>query len=363
MMLKDNLTPIRAPASPRRPIGESREIQRFIGAERLIHWALALPFTLLYATALLLLATWAEPQPRTLHHWIGWAHRGAGVCLIVFPPLALLIGIRQWKAHFENMREGWWWTLDDFRWLLLFPRAAVDSRITLPEQNKFNAAEKLNFMMVFTTYPLYIATGIWIWMPGVAFLAWIAHLTMAVIGLPLVLGHIFMAAVNPSTRIGITGMITGWVDREWAKHHYRRWYRRRFEKPAPARSATVAPSAVSAPPSRPAANSPVARPASLATSAPPAPAMASVGPSRVDLLLQRAAMVRCANCEQVSVFGSWEQLLQRVFQVEPLFCPKCHAEILVVSAEADVAVVNAIIEHLESDRGHEPFHERTAISA
>ena len=324
-MMKEIVTPFPTPAAPdhgpREP-RDSREIQRFLGAERLIHWALAIPFSLLYLSALLLLATGYEPQPRNFHHWIALVHRAGGVCLIALPPLALLLGIRQWRTHFENIREGWVWDMDDLRWLLLFPRAAVDSRIKLPEQGKFNAAEKLNFMMVSTTYPLYIATGIWIWMPGVAFLAWIAHFTMAVVGLPLVLGHIFMATANPGTRIGLQGMVTGWVDREWAKHHYRRWYRGRFERAEP-----ITP------------------------------------PARAELLLQRTAMVRCPSCHEVSAFGNWEQLMRRVFQVEPLFCPKCHAEILVVAPEADVLVVNAILEHLESNRGHEPFHERDAISA
>ena len=49
----------------------------------------------------------------------------------------------------------------DYRWLVLFPRAAVNSRVVLPEQGKFNAAEKLNFMMVSATYPFYIITGSW----------------------------------------------------------------------------------------------------------------------------------------------------------------------------------------------------------
>jgi hypothetical protein len=74
-------------------------------------------------------------------------------------------------------------------------------------------------------------------------------------------------------------------------------------------------------------------------------------------------MVRCASCHQVSEFGTWEQLMRRVFQIEPVFCPACHGEILVLSAEADPTVINAILEHLESGRGHEPFQERTERSA
>lgn len=40
-----------------------------------------------------------------------------------------------------------------------------------------------------------------------------------------------MALVNPDTRRGLNGMITGSVDRHWASHHYGRWYREHFSDP------------------------------------------------------------------------------------------------------------------------------------
>ena len=33
----------------------------------------------------------------------------------------------------------------------------------------------------------------------------------------------------PASRKGLSGMMTGFVDRQWAKHHYRRWYREHHE--------------------------------------------------------------------------------------------------------------------------------------
>jgi hypothetical protein len=47
-----------------------------------------------------------------------------------------------------------------------------------------------------------------------------------------------MATVNPDTRVGLSGMITGYVDRHWAQHHYRHWYNEHFghlhHRPEPA---------------------------------------------------------------------------------------------------------------------------------
>ncbi len=292
---------------------ESPTILRFHASERWLHWALAIPYVLLYATALIMLLQWGEPQPRHVRALFGWIHRAVGIALIALPPIALLWGRREWRTHLENIREGWVWTRDDVRWLLVAHRAAVDPSFPAPEQGKFNAAEKLNFMMVSTTYTLYIATGIAVWLPGTAFFPWVLHVAMAVAGLPLVGGHIFMATVNPSTRIGITGMITGWVDRGWARHHYHRWYREHFETDT------------------------------------------RVEPPTAAELLGEPAMVRCGSCKEVHAFGTWDELLQRVFQVDPLVCPRCGTEIGQMELAAGSRTAEAIMGHLERGYVEQPL--------
>jgi formate dehydrogenase subunit gamma len=293
----------------------SPRILRFLRSERFLHWALAAPFVLLYATALAMVLLWSEAPPRSFHTALGWAHRAFGLGLLLLPPLVLLRGRSEWRTHLANLKEGWTWTRDDLRWLILFPRAALDSRIRLPDQGKFNAAEKLNFMMVSTSYPLYLITGLMIWMPGPpAFVPWLAHCAMAALGIPLVVGHILMATVNPDTRVGLSGMITGWVDREWARHHYHRWYQQQFGHQESAGSA-----------------------------------------GRVAPALRHRATVRCASCQEVLTFDSWEQLLRRIFQVEPLFCPTCHAEIGLLEAEATPEMADSVLRHLERGAGALPL--------
>ncbi len=303
--------PARAAVSPPTPSAPPSQIQRFLPGERFLHWALAAPFVLLYFTAGMVIALYGEPHPRHVRDAFSIAHRVFGVALIVLPPLALLRGHADWRMHVENMREGWRWTKDDVRWLLLFPRNAVDPRVELPEQGKFNAAEKLNFMMVSTFYPLYIVTGVLVWLPGVAFFPYLAHYAMAALGVPLVLGHIFMATVNRDTRVGLSGMFTGWVDRNWAKHHYRRWYREHFE---------------------------------------PHPVVATLAEK-----LGRPAKVRCTDCREVQAFESWQHLIERSFRAEPLFCPACDSEIRIVRPEQEGEVAAAILRHLERATDDEPF--------
>jgi len=130
--------------------------------------------------------------------------------------------------HVYNTKVAWRWTKDDIRWLMLMPMSNIKKGIQLPDQDKFNAAEKINFMVLTATVPLYIITGTLVWTHQFAFPAWVAHLTMAGLATPLMFGHIFMAVVNPETRVGLSGMFTGMVNRHWASHHYGRWFKETY---------------------------------------------------------------------------------------------------------------------------------------
>ncbi len=204
---------------------ESSKILRFHRTERMLHWALAIPFLTCYATAFILVVAYNPDPTRPYRAIFSWIHRTSGVCLAIFPLLAIAGSRKDIRIHFYNIRQAWLWTISDVKWLTLLGLASVNPRINLPEQGKFNAAEKLNFMVLMGTYPLYILTGTVIWLTDVAFLSWVVHFLMALIATPLILGHIFMATINPDTRVGLQGMISGFVDRQWAKHHYARWYR------------------------------------------------------------------------------------------------------------------------------------------
>ena len=155
--------------------------------------------------------------------------------------LAIIKSRKDLRMYYYNIKQAWIWTFEDIKWLFIMGLAAISKRFKLPDQGKFNAAEKINFMMLMSTYPLYIITGMFIWVTDGALLAWLIHFGMALIATPLLAGHKFMALVNPETRIGLSGMITGFVDRQWAKHHYTKWYRDHFEgSPVPVSTNTSA---------------------------------------------------------------------------------------------------------------------------
>lgn len=208
----------------------SDEILRFRASERQLHWAIAVPFMVSYSTALILVTIYNLHPARPYREVFSWVHRISGIWLTVLPLWTMIRHRQDVRIYLQNVREAWGWTVDDLKWLVLMGPATISPRVKLPHQGKFNAAEKINFMTVMATYPMYIVSGVLIWLPGVALFAWLVHFSMAVIATPLLLGHIFMATVNPDTRVGLQGMISGFVSREWAKHHYRRWYDETFER-------------------------------------------------------------------------------------------------------------------------------------
>jgi formate dehydrogenase subunit gamma len=206
------------------------EVLRFLKSERALHWAIAVPFIVCWITALVLVLVYNPDPLRPYRQIFSWVHRISGAALIVLPALALLFGRKEHKIHLQNIRTAVRWSLNDLKWLALMVPAAVSKKIVLPEQGKFNAAEKVNFIMVMMSVPLLISSGVLVWSGNWAWVAWLVHVLTAILATPTMLGHIYMATINAETRVGIKGMITGYVDRRWVKHHYAIWYREHFEK-------------------------------------------------------------------------------------------------------------------------------------
>lgn len=206
----------------------SKMILRFRKGEIATHWSIAIPFVMCFVTGFVLKLFFDLHSIMPYRNVISWLHRIGGAGLLFFPLINALRHRRDMKVHLYNIKKAWLWTFDDIKWLFLFGAAAVSKKIHLPEQHKFNAAEKINFMMVMVTYPFFIITGVILSLPGLHFATWLVHLGLAVMMAPLMLGHIYMALVNPSTRVGLTGMLNGHVDRDWAKHHYTHWYREHY---------------------------------------------------------------------------------------------------------------------------------------
>ena len=207
----------------------SEKILRFRKSERNIHWAIAIPFMVCYASALTLVIFYNPYPSRPFRDVFSWIHRISGICFIILPIIVVLTSRNDLRLFFYNIKQAWAWSLQDIKFLFLMGFAAISKRVTLPDQGKFNAAEKLNFMVLMSTYPLYVLTGIFIWLTDSALLSWLIHFSMAIIATPFLFGHLFMATLNPSSRVALSGMFSGFVDRQFVKHHHASWYKEKFE--------------------------------------------------------------------------------------------------------------------------------------
>lgn len=55
---------------------------------------------------------------------------------------------------------------------------------------------------------------------------------------------------------------------------------------------------------------------------------------------------------------NWAHLLHRIFEVDPLLCPKCSAEMRVVSVITEPETIDRILKHIARTGGRDPFEER-----
>ncbi|MGD0392281.1 MAG: cytochrome b/b6 domain-containing protein [Acidimicrobiales bacterium] len=188
---------------------------RFDLTQRCAHWANALLFGILMATALpLYFGSLAGVIGR--RHLIAEIHLWAGIALPV-PIVISLIG--PWGARMRrDLRRFNLWTRDEIRWL----RNLGTTRIVL---DKFNPGQKLNAIFVGATIVVMLATGSvmqWFghfpvsWRTGATFV----HDVFALAVFVVVFGHIAFAITHPGS---MRSMIKGWVTDAWAARHADGW--------------------------------------------------------------------------------------------------------------------------------------------
>jgi hypothetical protein len=132
-----------------------------------------------YATAAILIFFYNPHPGRPYRAVFSLIHRLSGASLVAMPMLMLLGHWRDLGLHLSNIRRAWTWTLTDLKWLFLAGPAMVSSRISLPDQGKFNAGEKINFTLLMSTYPVYVYTGLMIWFTAIPYLSWLVSPTRA----------------------------------------------------------------------------------------------------------------------------------------------------------------------------------------
>jgi formate dehydrogenase subunit gamma len=196
--------------------GRSRYVERFTLTERLLHWVHASAFFVLLGSGLVLylpsLSTAIARRPliKDIHFWTGVSWAGAIV-------LVSVLGNRHALA--ATIREIDLFDRDDRRFL---------AGRTHSPQGRFNAGQKVNAILTAAFAVLFFVSGLLLWygerdtrfrLGGTVFL----HDALMYVSIVIVVGHLYLALVNPATRHSLRGMVLGTVREDWARAHHAKW--------------------------------------------------------------------------------------------------------------------------------------------
>jgi formate dehydrogenase subunit gamma len=207
-----------ATSSPRggRASSRPRYVQRFTLTERLLHWVHASAFFVLLGSGLILYlpalsTTFADrPLIKDIHFYTAVSWAGAMI-------LIALLGNR--RALARTIREVDLFDRDDRRFLA----GHIDS-----PQGRFNAGQKVNVIVTAAFATLFFVSGMILWLGerntdirlgGTIYL----HDALMYLSVVIVVGHLYLALINRSTRHSLRGMVLGAVREDWAHAHHTKW--------------------------------------------------------------------------------------------------------------------------------------------
>jgi len=187
--------------------------------ERVVHWVLAGSCLLLFCTGFLMMFHSLAPIAKMVP-WgylaIKWIHNLAGILFALsFLPSLVIWG--KDTLYFDEDDKKWFRVLGGYLW-------EVEH---VPEAGKFNAGQKMFFVVLFLFWFIMVVTGFLIWFPifPAALTRWlyVLHaLGVLVLGGFLVI-HFYLGTYgNPGT---FQVMGHGYVTKGWAKKHRPKWLR------------------------------------------------------------------------------------------------------------------------------------------
>jgi formate dehydrogenase subunit gamma len=196
-------------------------LRRFTVSERAVHWIHASVFFSLLATGAILyfpalsIAVGRRQVVKELHLW-------SALAWLVAILVVVIVGDR--SALRRTLREVDRFDRDDARWLTL--RRAP--------QGRFNAGQKVNLILTGVLTILFTVSGLLLWLgeqdtrfrlDGSIAL----HDGATLISLFLLVGHLYLAVIHPSTRHALRGITRGDVREDWAVRHHAKWVERERE--------------------------------------------------------------------------------------------------------------------------------------
>lgn len=190
-------------------------VKRFSRTERTIHWVHAAAFFVLLGSGLVLYVprlselVGRRPLLKDIHFNTGLAWMVA---------IALVIALGDRSGLRQTLRELDGFDRDDRLWLRRLPRP----------QGRFNAGQKLNAALTAAFALLFAVSGLLLWYGernnSFRFASTILlHDGLMYVSVVLLVGHLYLALIYPSTKHALRGMTTGSVRRDWARQHHGKW--------------------------------------------------------------------------------------------------------------------------------------------
>jgi formate dehydrogenase subunit gamma len=191
-------------------------VKRFSKTERTVHWVNALGFFFLLATGLILYIPRLSVEVgrrqfiQEIHFWggVGWV-----------ASLLIVAALGDRRGLLRTARELDAFAREDVNWLAhRRPR----------EQARFNAGQKINAALNAAFMVLFLVSGLLLWFgeqdTRFRFASTvILHDALLYVSLALLLGHLYLALIYPTTRHALRGMVLGNVREDWARRHHGRW--------------------------------------------------------------------------------------------------------------------------------------------
>jgi formate dehydrogenase subunit gamma len=196
-------------------------VLRYSLSGRLLHWAVALAFILLFVSGLALFHPY--------FYWIASFFGGGSFMRLIHPyigaALALLFFIYAAGIWRDNL------LLPTDRVWLRNSLAIINKEVDVRVDGKYNAGQKVLFWLMLVAILGLLASGFFIWRPYFAPLftvptrriAVVVHVVFAFVMFVEIGIHIYAAIWTSGS---ISGMIRGYVSRAWARFHYAGWYSR-----------------------------------------------------------------------------------------------------------------------------------------
>ncbi|HTQ01303.1 MAG TPA: formate dehydrogenase subunit gamma [Casimicrobiaceae bacterium] len=197
-------------------------IERFTLVERTVHWSVAIAFTTLAVTGLVITFGKAVLLPLigyTLFSWLAILaknlHNFVGPLLVVLLPVMIVMFVH------ENIFRSY-----DWNWLKKGGGMLTGEHVP---SGKANAGQKVLFwIMVVLCGLTLVVTGLILDFPNFNQVratmqaANVVHMIAGMIAIILLSGHIYLGTIG--MRGALDAMRTGYVDETWAREHHEYWY-------------------------------------------------------------------------------------------------------------------------------------------